>query len=298
MRGIRSATHVSVVLPVPPTLQVALPHPLLAAHVQRYLEVRFETPEGQPLLHRLSALASPVFVLTLSGEVFFGSDEHSLAPVPLVSLTGPLAEAALNRYRGTMHGFMVRFTPWGARALLGVWGSGLPGEMVFPAEAVPAPLRAPLRAWTDRLAEAPDFSTRAALTDTFLLQRLRSQQALNTSVRPALEVIAQTSGALSITAIARQLGTPESTLRRHLVETTGLSPKRHAQITRFRHAWRFLQATPRATWADVVNRFGYTDQSHFIHEHRRFTGEPPGALDADARFMDRTMGLGDDRARP
>ena len=106
-----------------------------------------------------------------------------------------------------------------------------------------------------------------------------------------------TSGALPVAALARHLGTAESTLRRNLVETTGASPKLHAQIIRFRHAWGFLRTSPQVTWADVVNRFGYTDQSHFIHEHRRFSGQAPGSLDVAERFMDRSMGLGDDGPR-
>lgn len=278
-------------LTAPP--QIARPHPLLATYVHRYVEVRFHA--GTPVIHRISALGAPVFVLTLSGNAWFGTDETSLQPIPFANITGPLVSSALNRYEGAMHGFLMRFTPWGMRALLGVWGAGLASEMSEAEDAVAPHLRPLVNAWIDRLAGAPDFASRVALADAFLLDRLRDIHRLPRTVLAALRTIERTSGALPVARLARSLETPESTLRRQIVETTGASPKLHAQIIRFRHTWHYLRTAPGATWADAVTRFGYTDQAHFIHEHRRFSGETPTALDASERFMDRSMGLGDDQ---
>lgn len=263
--------------------------------MHRYLEVRFDVPAGQALLHRISALAAPVLVVSLSGRVYYGTGDAATEAVPPVCFTGPLVTSLANRYEGAMHGFMVRFAPWGLYTLLKTWGPGLPNAALQPDDLATRVLRQQIADWAARLHEAPDFAARAALTNAFLLDRLGEGNALPSAVPAALHAIEQTSGTVPMARLARQVGVAESTLRRQLVETTGVAPKLHAQITRFRHAWAFLQADSRRTWADAVTRFGYTDQSHFIHEHRRFSGEPPTLLDASARYLDRSMGLGEDR---
>lgn len=266
--------------------------------MQRYVEVQFDVPVGQPQVHRLSALAAPVLVLTLSGDVQYSlGDDNALQPVRRAMFTGPLISSASNRYEGPMHGFMIRFRPWGVRALFGIWGMGLANEARDACDAAPPDVRPALYDWLCRLEEAPDFAHRTALANAFLLRRLRALRALPDAVAPALSLIERTSGTLSIAELSRKLDTPESTLRRQFVETTGVSPKLHAQIIRFRHAFGILHGTPETTWADVVSRFGYTDQAHFIREHRRFAGVAPTRLVETARFMDRSMGLGDDRPR-
>ncbi len=283
---------------IEPTIQIELPHPLLRACVHRYVEMRFEVPPGQHVEYCISALSNAVLAATLSGHArLSGSTFEPVSRVPPLCLMGPLTASVNNVFTGTMHGFFVRFTPAGAYMLLGARGADLTdharvlGEVARPGEA------AALTAWGEMLLEAPDFSTRVKMADAFLLERLRISAAVPTRIGTALRVIEQKSGNVRISTLAQQLEIGESTLRRHVHDVTGVSPKLHALIARFRHAHAFMQSTPQATWADAVVRFGYTDQAHFIHEHRRFAGEPPSAWQEAARFLDNGMGLADEGAR-
>ena len=69
-------------------------------------------------------------------------------------------------------------------------------------------------------------------------------------------------------------------------EHLGVRPKTFARIARFQNAITLLKSDPGSTMADVAARCGYYDQSHFVHEFRRFAGAPPkdkrGYFPADA----------------
>ncbi|PAP77090.1 helix-turn-helix domain-containing protein [Rubrivirga marina] len=80
------------------------------------------------------------------------------------------------------------------------------------------------------------------------------------------------------------------TLRRRFA-VLGVSVKRYAEIVRFRLAHAFLHAVPGTTWSDVVERFGYADQSHFVRAYRRLAGVSPTRWESAERVIDRRMGI-------
>lgn len=60
-------------------------------------------------------------------------------------------------------------------------------------------------------------------------------------------------------------------------EYVGMNPKEYGRIVRFQHALRMMQLGSR-DYADVAYASGYSDQSHFIHEFRQFSGLTPKRL--------------------
>jgi AraC-like DNA-binding protein len=71
-----------------------------------------------------------------------------------------------------------------------------------------------------------------------------------------------------------------------------LSLKRFARITRFQRTHAFLHGTAGADWATAIERFGYVDQAHLIHEYREFAGTTPARFRADERFLDNALAAG------
>lgn len=57
-------------------------------------------------------------------------------------------------------------------------------------------------------------------------------------------------------------------------ECVGMNPKEYGRIVRFQHALRMMQLGSR-DYADIAYATGYSDQSHFIHEFRQFSGLTP-----------------------
>lgn len=265
--------------------------PPLRPYVHEYYEVGFDVPPGQVLRMPVSATTDPVLNVSLEGRitVLIGGGFR----IPPVTLAGPQPEAYAVEAVGTVRGFYVRLAPVGPLVLLGVEDYTLTAQGARPLhEMVRPPLAEAARAWGQALLDAPTFADRAALTDRFLLDHRGEPDRRARLVEGAVAAIEKAGGDIRIDDLARQLGTSERTLRRHL-GVLGVSPKRFAAIVRFRHAHAFLHNTPDVTWADAVARFGYADQAHFVREYRRFSGRPPSQWDPKLRVVDRRMGIED-----
>jgi AraC-like DNA-binding protein len=55
----------------------------------------------------------------------------------------------------------------------------------------------------------------------------------------------------------------------------GMTPKLFCRVKRFRDIVEAIQPKEAVDWVDLALTFGYTDQSHFIHEFREFSGLRP-----------------------
>jgi AraC-like DNA-binding protein len=54
-----------------------------------------------------------------------------------------------------------------------------------------------------------------------------------------------------------------------------MTPKLFCRVQRFRDLVVRIQHEKAVDWVDLALSFGYTDQSHFIHEFREFSGLRP-----------------------
>jgi AraC-like DNA-binding protein len=93
----------------------------------------------------------------------------------------------------------------------------------------------------------------------------------------ALQLIRGARGTSPVRDVARRLGCSERHLRRTLVVTTGLSPKEHARIVRFRHALHFVARTRRPL-AEIAADLAYTDQAHMTRDFTALADRTPFAL--------------------
>ena len=55
----------------------------------------------------------------------------------------------------------------------------------------------------------------------------------------------------------------------------GMTPKLFCRVQRFRDIVEAIQPKETVDWVDLALSFGYTDQSHFIHDFREFSGLRP-----------------------
>ncbi|HMR17898.1 MAG TPA: AraC family transcriptional regulator [Sphingobacterium sp.] len=98
------------------------------------------------------------------------------------------------------------------------------------------------------------------------------------------------NGTLPIKELNRMSCMSKSSMEQHFKEQVGLSPKTFSRIIRFYQAYRQLQNTGHMDWIEIVERFDYFDQSHFIHEFKRFFGYPPSKKHLSIQNSD-TFGL-------
>jgi AraC-like DNA-binding protein len=131
----------------------------------------------------------------------------------------------------------------------------------------------------ERLLNTASLEARFKCVERWLIARLKPRAIIHPAVRWAVDRIAASGGRMPIEELATQTGFTRNHLGNLFHQQVGLSPKALARVHRFRGALRLLQsADGQVPWAELAEQCGFYDQSHLIHEFRRFTGFSPVEL--------------------
>lgn len=246
-------------------MRLVAPSPALAPFVRAFMLVEVETETTHVRLPELGLVlgvrdrgAASVLV------------DGAAARLPDAMLSGMTSTARLMRTSAGGRIALAMFRPGGAAAffrepLHQIFGQTAPLNDLFP--------RAGVERVRARVAEARDDAARVAAIEALLLAQ-PWPAAPDPVVAAAVRALEQSRGALPIRVLARRLGISQDPLEKRFRRAVGATPKQLASLLRLRHAidsWR-----PGASLAELAQRAGYFDQSHFSRELRAVTGEPPG----------------------
>ena len=85
----------------------------------------------------------------------------------------------------------------------------------------------------------------------------------------------RSSGFVTVEKIAEDTGYTTRYINKCFHEETGLSPKQFAKIVRFQTAVSALNDPLERSLTDIAAELGYFDQSHFVHDFKKYTGLTP-----------------------
>jgi AraC-like DNA-binding protein len=189
----------------------------------------------------------------------------------------------------TIVGTMTRFADFpipprqlsvGVRFRPGMWMTyfGAPGtditDMHLPLESL----------WGKRgrilLAQIADTNSEQQCIE--VLGRALRPSTPRTPVQRALAWMETNPTCISLDGVAFQTGLSTRQFRRMCLQQTGISPKLLARVLRFRKALVQVQSHA-GGHAGLAADCGYFDQSHFIAEFQRFSGQTPAAYLRAAR---------------
>ncbi|SDL75955.1 Helix-turn-helix domain-containing protein [Pedobacter sp. ok626] len=166
----------------------------------------------------------------------------------------------------------VLFKPYGAFKLFGIpqrylCNQGTDMRLLFP-EA--SSLAEQLRAAAHSPVEA------IVLLEKWLLNRLPLTAKVNVDVVAyACQQIQDSKGVVRIDELSRSMRISTTTLGDQFREKIGLSPKTFSRIVRFNDINNFISRNQNVSWQELVYKFGFFDQNHFIKEFKRFYGCTP-----------------------
>ena len=95
-------------------------------------------------------------------------------------------------------------------------------------------------------------------------------------------------GQLSIDELARYLGYSVRHVERIFKKYIGISPKEYSNLLRFQNTINLSHIKEENNLTQLATFFGYSDQSHFIREFKKFTTLKP----KDYFFNDENIGVG------
>jgi AraC-like DNA-binding protein len=250
----------------------ARPRPALRRWVSRYTGYLLRTAPGS---HRGLPSRNVTFIITLDGTVdLAGRGAYS-------TLAGGLHATPVRiDHDGLQHGVQAEFTPFGARALLGLPAGELAGAVV----ELDTLLGGRARSLVDRVRSAPTWTERFAALDSVLERLARPESVPCPELGWAWQRLASSSGAVEIGALAEEVGWSRQHLRARFQREYGLGPKLAGRVMRFESARHLLSRVPRPSLADVALSCGYADQAHFNRDWLRFTGTTPSEWLASEEF--------------
>jgi AraC-like DNA-binding protein len=133
-------------------------------------------------------------------------------------------------------------------------------------------LRSELLLFEEQLCEAVTYPGKIKVVEQFLLSRIKPAKT-DILVMQALNLIYQKNGDIRITDLSQQLNISQSPLEKRFRKVVGTSPKKFASIVRFKNIIR--NADLASSLTALGYEAGFYDQSHFIKEFKRFTGDTP-----------------------
>jgi len=132
-------------------------------------------------------------------------------------------------------------------------------------------------------------SEKIACVEHVLLDLLKQNTKDYSLLDFAIDRIVQSAGMIGIQALETQTGYTKRYLDLLFKEHVGISPKRLATIVRFHQFYKRWAQTPSPTFFKEEVYASYYDQSHFIHEFKRFTGYPPQKYTERTNELSRTF---------
>ncbi len=160
--------------------------------------------------------------------------------------------------------FGVRFYPWALAlfcedSLANSKNKIFPGESLFPRlcrELVPV------------MEAHPTLEGRAQAAGALLLSRLRLDRCSEPLLQASWELL-RSRGSLRMEQLSRSLHVSTRQLERLFQTHMGLSPKTFACLMRYQLLWCDA-LRPGFDIQDAVFRYGFTDQSHLLHDFKKF----------------------------
>lgn len=253
--------------PAPVEFVRRAPHPALVGVVARLAGYREIVP-GLRVQHESATLVVPVVVsLGHPFRIAFGRAPTGDDARPSF-IAGLHAGPVEIHSDGGAECVQIDFTPLGAHRVFG----GLLGEVASRLVDIEDALGGSGRALRQRLGNAATWDQRFDLVDAFLLARTRA--APRPELTGLVASVMRAGGAVSIGALAAEIGISRKHLAALSTRHLGVGPKTLARMVRFRRACG-VAARGSVRWADVAASCGFADQAHLVREFRALAGATP-----------------------
>lgn len=132
---------------------------------------------------------------------------------------------------------------------------------------------------TEQLLHADSLEEQANCLFTCFNRLAGRRQDSGTMLTYAIEIL-QRGG--NIPHLLNKLNLSERSLERLFQSYIGISPKLYIRIMRFQRSIALLKERSSASLTDIAYSLDYFDQSHFIHDFKRFSGVSPKIYKRDA----------------
>lgn len=126
----------------------------------------------------------------------------------------------------------------------------------------------------EKIFSADNHEQRINIIEAFVQQKLAKKFQQELPVFYCIRSVIKNKGRFTVKQLASQCFLSERQLERQFQQYAGLTPKMFSRIVRFLSAANHF-GKPIKSLTDLALEFGYYDQSHFIHDFKKFSGLHP-----------------------
>jgi AraC-like DNA-binding protein len=191
---------------------------------------------------------------------------------PYAGVSGPRSESFIIDRREASAIIGVHFKPGGAFPFL-----GCPFGELHNTGASLAQLWGEKRACRllELLYEAPTVDLKFNILENWLLWIADRPLKHHPAVTFALSKFRADPGLFTSERIAREANMSQRRFIELFRDEVGVTPKLFCRVQRFQNVINGIDRQVDVDWVDLALSHGYTDQSHFIHDFRAFSGLKP-----------------------
>lgn len=187
---------------------------------------------------------------------------------PSARVCGTTLEARGADMQHNHHYFGVRFAPGIIPDFLDVMAEEIPDSEFSFLDVVPD-----ARLAFEQIVQARDFSRQIALFNAYFTPRLVRKASAVTSL--IIQTMRQLNGNIRVDQLEALTGYSCRTIQRQFRQDTGLSPKAFSRILRCQSAINTIHSRQDLSFSDLAFDLGFSDQSHFLREFKKFVSTTP-----------------------
>lgn len=193
---------------------------------------------------------------------------------PYAGISGPRSECFIIERRNSDCLIGVHFKPGGALPFLGCAYGELHNTNVALTQLW-GEKRA--RRLVELLNEAGSIEQKFDILERWLMWIADRPLDHHPAVSFALRTFEQDPGLFSSDEVARHVNLSQRRFIELFRDEVGMTPKLFCRVQRFQNVIRMIEHKSEAEvdWIDIALSHGYSDQSHFIHDFRGFSGLRP-----------------------
>jgi AraC-like DNA-binding protein len=248
------------------------PHPRLRHIITTYYVYRGSLPEGATISNRLITEFANLRVL-VGGDWIGETKADGRFVVPEVVMAGPNSYPTNVSVSGQFRMFGMGIQPLGWTALFRQPAADFADRAVDFAEMVGAADRA---CAYDAVATITDDEALVARVEDQVFHILAARQARLSPVVRAVQDLLVKQPVNRVDHLSSAVETSARQLERLTKDSFGFSPKTTLRRARIRRTINAMKGFVGRDW-ETQAEIDYADQSHLIHEFRRFTGMTPNA---------------------
>ncbi len=110
---------------------------------------------------------------------------------------------------------------------------------------------------------------RIEIAEKILLNQLNTKR-INHHIETAVSCILSNKGNIKTTSLADEIYISSRQLERIFNEYIGVSPKQLTSLVRYQNLWNDILFNQHFNVVDAVHFYGYTDQSHLLHDFKKY----------------------------